>query len=178
STCVRTPCRSTSSMGSSTCASPGTCRWSDTRRRPTWTSRCRSSGASRSRTSSSALRRRRFRLGDLLGHAIAILTRRRHGHELLPRCDGAGRTALQIVEDLAAVEERRWIVRIDGERAVEEPEAVIDELAALRAVRAHHQQQAEVGERVHVLRIALEDRLIRGRSLLRPPREEALARRL
>src|SRR5436190_4115966 len=92
-------------------------------------------------------------LGDQLFDASALFAGRYHGDELLPGADRPRRVLLRLVEHLAAVEERGWIFRVDRQRAVQGLERRV-------RVATESDDEAQMGQRVQVLRVALEDRLV------------------
>ncbi len=88
-----------------------------------------------------------LRVLDETGDAIAIFARRGQRHEALPGLDGAGIVALDLVEDLASVEEGRGIVRIYLQRLVEGLERGI-------GMSAHGHDEGQVGHGVDVALVA------------------------
>jgi len=88
---------------------------------------------------------------------------------------GNGRTRggvlLGFVEDLAAIEQGRGIVRVEGEGLLEGFERAV-------GVAADRDDEAEVGHGVDVLGLALEDGLVRGDRFAVAALEEARARGL
>ena len=100
-------------------------------------------------------------LANQLRHMVSVLARRRQRDELLPGADRSGHVALGLVEHLPPIEERRQVVRVDRERALEDLERTIGVVGP----PAERQDQAEMGRRVHVVRVALEDGLV-GRNRL------------
>src|SRR2546429_9025929 len=111
----------------------------------------------------------RFGFGDQLFDASTLFAGRHHGDELLPRADRPGRVLLRLIQHLTAVEQRGWVLGVDRQRALERLERRV-------RVAADRDDEAQVGQRVHVLGIALEDRLIRGDCLTVASLEEARAR--
>src|SRR5437762_3053751 len=69
--------------------------------------------------------------GDHLHDGLTILAGRADRQELLPRADRADRVLANLVEHLPAVQQRRPVVRIDRQRALEEIEASRDHLRSV-----------------------------------------------
>src|SRR3989442_9158235 len=97
-------------------------------------------------------------VGDELFDAGAVLSGGRDGQEFLPGADRLGRILFRIVEHLAAAEQGGRGRRGDRQRPGEGLERRV-------GVAADRDDEAEMRQGVHVLRITLENRLIRGDRL-------------
>src|SRR5258705_9995659 len=65
---------------------------------------------------------------DHLGDAVAVLAGWREGDEFLPGANRRARVLLDLVEDLAPVEQRRQIAGIERQRPLERLERAVDVL--------------------------------------------------